>query len=145
MRNFLFGGIRSDSTLFELGITPLRIFTGLLLAFHYGMMKLPPAQVFIERVGSWGFPFPPFFAWSATITEVVGGVLLAIGLFTRPVAALIVIQMIVVLTIAVVDSPFQTRIPGLHYLFVGILFLCIGGGRWSMDALLGRRKASPLP
>ena len=140
MRRFLFGGARPDSPLFDFGVTSFRVFAGLVLALFYGMMKFPPAEAFVQRVAGWGFPFPPAFAWASTLTEVVGGVLLAIGLFTRPVAVLILVQMTVVLTLAVVGTPFRTQLPALHYVFIGLLFLCIGGGRWSVDNLLRDRE-----
>jgi putative oxidoreductase len=139
LRDFFIGGVKSPSTLFELGLTPLRILVGLSLTFEYGTRKFPPAEMFINRVDSWGFPFPAFFAWSATLTEVVGGLLLAIGLFTRPVAFLLICSMSVVVFIAEASGSFADQLPGLLYGFIAIQLLCMGAGDWSVDRLLRSR------
>ena len=76
------------------------------------------------------------------ITEVFGGLCLALGLLTRPAAAAVTVLMTV--------SAFQIHWPngfawingGFEYpLFWGVVALAIlfkGGGRWSVDRLIGR-------
>lgn len=79
----------------------------------------------------------------AGVIEVVGGVLLALGLFTRPVAFILSGQMAV--AYFMVHAP-QNFFPILNggelaalYSFVFLYFAVAGGGAWSLDAL--RRKA----
>jgi putative oxidoreductase len=69
----------------------LRVAFGLGFAGFHGYGKLFGGKMdgFIETVGGKvGLPFPAFFAWSAALVELAGGLLIALGLFTRPAAAL---------------------------------------------------------
>lgn len=68
----------------DLGLLLLRIGMGLAMAFAHGLGKLPPSDKLIEGVGSMGFPVPVVFAWLAALSEFAGGILIALGLFTRP-------------------------------------------------------------
>ncbi|HZI05590.1 MAG TPA: DoxX family protein, partial [Archangium sp.] len=79
-----------------IGWTLVRVVFGLTLALGHGLPKVTgDISRFAEGVAALGFPFPTFFAWCATLTEAVGGVLIAVGLFTRPAAALAAFTMIV--------------------------------------------------
>jgi len=73
--------------------------------------------------------------------EFFGGILLALGLFTRIVAAAFVIEMAVI-SFAVLYPNWSWGRRGMEYaLFMGIVALAIffrGGGRWSLDRLIGR-------
>jgi putative oxidoreductase len=42
---------------------------------------------FVDGVTQLGFPFPLVFAWAAALSEVLGGLLVGLGLFTRWAAA----------------------------------------------------------
>ncbi len=140
MRGFLFGGIRGSSGLFELGITPLRIFAGLALSLGHGLGKLPPSPAFIDRVAGFGFPMPAIFAWSATASELVGGLLLALGLLTRPSAFFIACTMGVAVVYQHANDPFSGKEKALLFGAIALCFLCIGAGRWSIDAALAKRR-----
>lgn len=139
MRSMLFGGIRSSSVLFEVGLTPLRVFSGLALCLAHGLAKFPPPPAFVARVESLGFPSPAIFAWAATGAEIVGGVLLAIGLLTRPAAFLILCTMATAAIFELANNPFRDKEPALLYGAIALAFLCLGGGRWSVDARFSRR------
>ena len=75
----------------DLGLLVLRL-SGLGLAFAHGLGKLTGLaggeQRFVEGVARLGFPAAPAFAWAAALTEVVGGLLVAVGLATRVSASL---------------------------------------------------------
>lgn len=139
MRSVLFGGVRSSSVLFELGLTPLRVFAGLALCLAHGIAKFPPSTGFIARVEGFGFPTPMLFAWAATGAEIVGGLLLAIGLLTRPSALLILCTMTTAVVFQHANDPFAGKEKALLFGAVAFAFLCVGGGRWSLDARMSRR------
>lgn len=139
MRSLLFGGVRSTSVLFELGLTPLRVFTGLALCLGHGLGKFPPSPAFVSRVEGFGFPMPALFAWAATGTEIIGGLLLAIGLLTRPSAFFILCTMVTAVVFQHANDPFAGKEKALLFGFIALAFLCVGGGRWSVDARLARR------
>ena len=139
MRSLLFGGVRSNSVLFELGLTPLRLFAGLALCLGHGLGKFPPSPGFISRVEGFGFPMPALFAWGAAGAEIVGGVLLAIGLLTRPAAFFILCTMTTAVVFQHANDPFAGKEKALLFGFIALAFLCVGGGRWSLDARFARR------
>lgn len=139
MRGVLFGGVRSSSVLFEVGLTPLRLFAGLALCLGHGLAKFPPSAQFVTRVESFGFPMPALFAWAATGAEIVGGVLLAIGLLTRPASFVILCTMTTAVVFQHATDPFAGKEKALLFGFIALAFLCLGAGRWSVDARVARR------
>jgi putative oxidoreductase len=138
LRDLLFG-THTTGPLGDVGLLLLRLFAGLALAFAHGINKLPPAEGFVNRIGGFGFPAPELFAWMAGLAEFGGGILLAAGLLTRPVAAVIVINMIVAVVFGHAGDPFGRRELALMFLFVALLYLFVGAGRYAVDTLLRRQ------
>ena len=128
----------------DLGRALLRIFAGLALAFGHGLGKIPPSEGFIGGVTELGFPIAVFFAWASGLTEFVGGLLLAAGLFTRPASLLITINMAVAGFLRHADDPFSGKEKALLFLAVAVMYLLAGAGRYSLDALIRRRNRSSL-
>jgi len=123
-----------------LGWTLVRVTFGVMLVLAHGIPKATGDMAsFAGRVGSLGFPFPTFFAWCAVLTEIVGGVLIAVGLFTRPAAALAAFTMIVA-AFRHRPDPFTLMEKPLLFLTVFVALILAGAGPWSLDARL-RRKA----
>ena len=141
IKDMLFGTAITSSPAGDLGLLLLRVFTAVALAVNHGFMKMPPSDGFIERVGEMGFPAPVFFAWMSGIAEVVGSLLLALGLMTRPVALLILINMAVVSFLASAGDDFGQREKPLLFLSVALLYTLLGAGRYSLDAMI--RKTPP--
>jgi len=92
-----------------------------------------------------GFPFPELSAWGSTIAELVGGLLLAAGLLTRPAALLIVINMAVVVLLAHPGGGFGAIESGLIYGVIALAFLILGAGRYSIDAAIRQQQGSVEP
>ena len=124
----------------------VRVATGLLLVPH-GSQKLfgwfggsgiaGTEQFFASKLG-----LPPWVAVLAGLVEFGGGLLLALGLVTR-VAAVLVMGLMTVAVIQVhLPNGFFWTEGGYEYpLLWGILalsFVIRGGGRFSLDALIGR-------
>ena len=123
----------------DLGLLLLRLVVGPALAFAHGINKLPPSERFVAGVVEMGFPAPMFFAWAAGVAEFAGGLLLAIGLFTRPAAFLIVVTMCVATFIRQAGDPFTEREAAVLHGSVALFYLLVGPGRLSFDAVLARR------
>ncbi len=120
--------------------TLIRVTFGLMLCLAHGIPKgTGDMTPFIARVGSLGFPFPTFFAWCAVLTEIVGGVLIAVGLFTRPVAAFASFTMLVAAYRHRPD-PFALMEKPLLFLTVFVALIIAGAGPWSLDAKLRRKS-----
>lgn len=139
--NWFIGGTNIISIPPNVALALLRIFTGLSLALAHGIGKLPPSDGFIGAVGNLGFPVPALFAWLSGCTEFFGGLLLAIGLLTRPAALFITINMSVAVFLRHADDPFSSKEKALFFLVVAVVFLIIGSGKYGIDSLFrGRSK-----
>jgi len=136
----LFGGVNLEGRLANASYLLLRGVTGLLLAFNHGLNKLPPSEKFIEGVGNMGFSMPHMFAWAASISEFAGGLLLALGLLTRPSSFLIFVTMSVAVFIRHASDPLSgSRELALVYACLAVMFMGMGSGRFGIDAVLRRR------
>jgi putative oxidoreductase len=124
----------------DLGLLVLRVFAGLALALAHGINKVPPSEGFIGMIGGFGFPAPALLAWLSAVAEFGGGLLLALGLATRPAAFMIVINMAVAVLFAHADDPFSGMELPLLFLFVAAMYTFTGAGRYSIDRLLNRPR-----
>lgn len=116
----------------------LRIIAALLFMEH-GLMKLfhfPAAQPGAPD------PLPPLLLAAAWI-EVVGGGLIALGLFTRAAAFICSGQMAVAYFMAHGSQGFWPALNGgeaaILYCFIFLYLVFAGGGLWSLDALVRKR------
>lgn len=125
----------------ELAWSAVRFVFGASLAFFHGYGKVFGGKMadFTKSVAALGFPAPTFFAWSASLSELVGGALVAVGLLTRPAAALAGFTMLVALYRHRVD-PFAKSELALLYLVVLIACVVRGGGAYSLDARLSKKR-----
>ena len=126
----------SASAPLALGV--LRIMTGLLFLAHgtQKFMSFPGG----ERAGfGWTFAGPPAYAG---IIELVTGVLIALGLFTRPAAFLASGTMAVAYFMAHAPQNFFPVNNGgdaaILYCFIFLYFVVAGGGCWSLDHAIMR-------
>ena len=122
----------------------LRVVAGLLFMQHgaqklFGWLKAPDAPPgTAELFSMMGF---------AGVLEFFGGLLIVLGLFTRPVAFLLAAQMSAAYFMAhAPNGPFPILNQGERAVLYGFIFLFFsarGGGRYSVDhALAGRRTAA---
>lgn len=138
---------RLYDALSPLALPMIRVTAGLLLLPH-GAQKLfgwfggkgleGTAQYFATQ----GFEPGYFWALLVALTEFVGGSLLALGLLTRPVAAMIAGFMAVAVFQQHWPNGFFWTNKGFEYPLlwgvVALAFVLLGGGRYSLDALIGR-------
>lgn len=122
--------------------TVVRVVMGLFLSINFGILyKMPVQDWFIADLAE-HMPyllFPVFFAWAASLSEIVGGLFLALGLFTRPASFFIICTMIGAATFKMtVTGNYWEAMPSMVFLMVAIYHLMLGGGRYSLDARLLR-------
>ncbi len=81
----------------------------------------------------------------AGVIEVVGGALLLLGLFTRPVAFVLAGEMAVAYFKSHAPHGFWPVMnagePAVLYCFLWLYLSTAGGGSWSVDAIRGARRA----
>jgi putative oxidoreductase len=120
-------------------LSVLRIMTGLLFLEH-GTQKLlgfPPSE----------HSFPALFSLMGLqgILELVGGFLILIGLFTRPVAFILAGNMAVAYFMAHAPKGFFPTLNGgqlaILFCFVFLYLAVAGGGQWSVDTQIARRRS----
>jgi putative oxidoreductase len=115
----------------------LRIMAGLLFLEH-GTSKLlgfPPSTM------PWSFQIDSLASWSG-ILEFIGGIVLVIGLFTRPTAFILSGEMAVAYFMVHAHSNFFPMLNhgeiAVLYCFVFLYLAVAGGGPWSVDRLRHR-------
>lgn len=111
-----------------------------------GLLRIVAAILFIEHgtqklfgipTAAHGMPEPFTLLWFAAVLETVGGFLLLIGLFTRPVAFILSGQMAVAYWMAhAPQSPFPALNGGdaaILFCFVFLYLVAAGPGAFSID------------
>lgn len=93
--------------------------------------------------------FPSVFGMSPEVslgltvfTEVLCSALLLVGLATRLVTIPLIITMLVAALLIHAADPLSAKEPALNYLLVYVFLLLSGGGKYSIDGLLQRKKAT---
>jgi putative oxidoreductase len=144
IKAFLLGGNQQNSISQNIGFLVLRFFVGLALCtvFEKFFPKngiWGPQEWFIQDTANMGFPFPTFFAWVAALSEFFGGILLMLGLFTRPAALL---NVMVTFTASFIYHKGDIGNAGLLSFFFMIMCLCIllfGPGKFSLDYFIKKK------
>ena len=130
-----------------LALPMIRVTAGLLLLPHgsqklFGWFGGKGMQATAQYFASAGFEPDFFWALLVALTEFVGGLCLALGFLTRPAAAAITGFMAVAVVQIHWPNGFFWTDKGFEYpLMWGIVafaFVILGGGRYSLDARLGR-------
>ena len=140
-RTLLFGsGETSQAT--DVGLLVLRLGIGLTMALAHGLGKLPPSEGFVQATAGMGFPLPAVFAWAAALSEFLGGLLIAVGLLTRPAALALAFTMAVARFVQHGSDPFGDGELALVYLVAALALVFTGAGRYALDRVLWRQTAT---
>lgn len=142
IKRLLFGGAVIESIPANVGLAILRVFAGLSMALGHGLGKLPPSERFVDITGKLGFPIPEFFAWMAAFSEFGGGLLLALGLLTRPGAFFIAFTMLVAGFLQHAADPFSSKEMAFLYLVITGMFVVVGSGKYGVDNLIRSRDSN---
>ena len=112
-----------------------------------GWMKLLAAAATQAAFAKRGLPLPPA-AWAiAVIVELIGGLGILFGLFTRFIA--IVLAMWCIATALIAHADFSDRNMEIHFfknlaMAGGFLYVAaVGAGAWSLDGWRRRRAGTP--
>ena len=132
------------------GITPVvvRLIIGAMMFVH-GVDKLTGGPAgFGEFLGSLGLPAPLALAWAVTLLELVGGAMLIVGLLTRLVAGLMVLELIGAIVLVtgsrgLIGAEAVGYERDLAYIAGLFVMLLLGPGRPSVDHAVGLEKTTP--
>lgn len=108
------------------------------------MMKVKNLEGVAEWFGSMSYPFPMFSAVLAMTTEVLGIILLTLGLGTRIIALPMMFVLVVAIFTTHISNGFAASNNGfeipLYYFLMLFALVVYGSGKFSMDHLLSRRS-----
>lgn len=137
----------NDSKGLNLGLTILRVGVGVLF-FIFGWQKLAGGAQLWTMIGGamnfLGISFAPtFWGLLATIAEFAGGLLLALGLFTRWASWSLVLTMIVAVILKINTGTGMADVSSpLFALLITLAFALGGGGAWSVDSILKQKRSA---
>jgi putative oxidoreductase len=138
----------------EIGLLLLRLTVGLTLAAHgaqklFGWFGGPGLDVVGQGFAALGFHPGRRHALVASVVEIGGGLLLALGLFTPIAAAIVFSVMLVAGVSAHLKQGFFLAKGGYEYTLVlgiaGLTLAFTGPGELSLDALAGHPMSGGLP
>lgn len=142
----------------KLAFPPFRTIYEFIAPLGYAMIRLVIALMFFKdgiekvffggadriaagNVTKLGLSHPYIWAWTVANLDFFGGILIALGLFTRPIAAAFLIQVAVIsFGIAAARGLFWTTNGSEITLMMGAVFIGLifgGGGRYSLDRVIG--------
>jgi len=128
-----------------IGLLILRLTIGAVFVIHGGqklfVAGLPRVALMMSQLS---VPVPPVAAVIVTLVEFVGGALLILGLFARPAAVLIAIDMLVAVLLVHLHRGFFN--PGgfeypLTLMIANFAIALLGAGAWSVDAWVQSDRA----
>ncbi len=138
--------VRFKETVSKWDDLPLLFFRVILVIgfFNPAIMKIGNVSGIAEWFGSMNYPLPMISAILATVTEVLGVVLLALGLGTRLIAVPLMFVMLVAIFTVHLSNGFAAGDNGyeipLYYFLMLFALMVNGGGRLSMDYLLFKKN-----
>jgi putative oxidoreductase len=136
------------------GLIPVvvRVIVGFMM-FAHGVDKLSGGAASIAGFGGFlssaGLPAGLLLAWFVTLLELVGGAMLILGLLSRVIAGLLIVELIVAIALVTGQAGLISGEQGvgyerdLAYISGFLVVLLLGPGRPSLDHLLGFEEARP--
>ncbi|UBU13264.1 DoxX family protein [Nonomuraea gerenzanensis] len=127
--------------LFDVAALIARVATGVIFVAHGWQKWQSGLGATTQGFREMGIPMPELAAGYATVVETVGGIFLILGLLVRPVALLLLINMLG--AIAFVHGGKGVMVGEGGWELTGalgalsLLFLALGGGRIGLDGILG--------
>lgn len=125
----------------ETGLAFVRIVVGLLLVYHgWEVFDAEKIQEYAKWDALKKFSSPSTMAYFGKGSELVAGILLTLGLLTR-FACLITVGTMLYITFFVGSGRFwyEDQHPFL-FVLLALVFIFVGGGKYSMDAKLFRNR-----
>ena len=122
----------------DFGLLLLRWVTGAFLIYqsHDNIFSSERMQEFVKFLGQFGFAQPEMAAPFAVWWQFLAGIGFILGLFTRWLGLITMIQFIVACWMVHWTQDFAGWWPALILVFLGFYFAARGSGRYGLDRLL---------
>ena len=135
----------NPATFESAGLLVLRLVVGTTFLLH-GLDKFGDLSGWEQFFAAQSIPAPGVMAPLVGATETVGGVMLIVGLATPPVAAALMVDMLVALFTTHIDHGFLVADDGIELVLLlagaGLTLAHAGPGRYSVDAVSGARVSA---
>ncbi|MGZ0067016.1 DoxX family protein [Microbacterium arborescens] len=134
------------STAASVGLLILRVALGGIFIAH-GAQKIfeDSLSATADAFAGMGVPLAPVLGPAVAVLELTGGILLVLGLLTRPIALLLAVTMVVALVLVHLPAGFWAADGGYEYVAVlaagGVALALTGAGRLSADHAFLRGRA----
>ncbi len=146
--NFLFKKYTGGCT--DMAPLILRVALGMIFTYHgymkVAVMGMPQVTGFMESLG---LPLPALMAFLVSYGELVGGILLILGLFTYWVSLMDIVIATVALLFVHITKGFAVSEGGYEFIMLilagSISMFITGPGKYSLDAKLGKNDTVPTP
>lgn len=164
IQSLLFGSAQAGTRTYDIAYTLFRFYCGFSIAIGAGLSKVfhkinedggkawdnlafGVPDWFVKQVGDIGFTVisPSFWAHLAVYGEFIGGLLIAVGLFTRISALQLAFQFFVVSFIWYDEPGLFTMYYQQLIFWSFVLIAALGGGRFSADHWWGPGRYENLP
>jgi putative oxidoreductase len=124
------------------GLALIRILVGIFM-FYHGLEVFDASK--LKEYATWAptkhFSHPLLLTYAGKIAELIGGLLLALGLFTRLGIIILILPMLyIAFLIGNGKIWYEDQYPFLFTL-LGLVFFFNGPGAWSIDKWLYKKKA----
>lgn len=135
-------------TLSDAGLLVMRLAVGFVFAAHgaqkvFGWWQGPGLRGWVGAMVRMRFRPAPFWGVMSALVELLGGLLLAVGLLTPVVSAFLLAQSVIIVLRAHLPKGLWNREGGIEFplqlLAASALFLTTGAGTLALDEALGLR------
>lgn len=121
----------------------LRVFVGALVIGHGGQKLFGGLDSFVQGIADRGWPAPYLQGFMAVFLEFGGGILLCVGLFTRPTALGLTVLFFIITFVWGASSPFfAAQEKALMFMVLSAYIFSVGPGKVSVDHFLFNRSQS---
>lgn len=93
----------------------------------------------VKEYGGLFAMFSAFWAWMAAFSEAVGGLFVLLGFQTRIFSFLIACTMLVIIFVHQFKYGMWNMLPGMGFLWVSIMGMVLGSGRFGIDYLTSKK------
>lgn len=123
------------------GLAFIRIIVGAFMIFHgWEVFDAEKMKVYLTWDSFKGFSSPSFMVYMGKIAELIAGILMTIGLFTRPATLVLIFTMLYISFLVGHGKVWYEDQHPFLFVLLGLVFFFTGPGKLSVDQLLFRNK-----
>lgn len=128
----------------DIGVLLLRCFTGARLIYGVAdnVFSWTHMLAFRDFLHSHGFPVPLACAVISVYAQLIAGCMIIIGWKIRLAALMMIVNFLVAILAVHLHDSIEAMTPALALLFINLLFIFQGGGRYSVEQSFNRSAHS---